>query len=101
MSVDEFLVGRTELSPQKIILLRYLEMVADSFSIASAPRGRSTIECRFDCGAFKGDEILHFRVSVSNPITVAASLLSLTSGHHFSFPEAEQALLASMEGRLA
>lgn len=101
MNVERFLEGCGELSLAKVTMLKYLQKVSDKFDITPAPKGRSRVECRFDCGVYKGEEVLTFRVADLNPIFVAAKLLLLTSGHHFSFDEGEETLLQEMKKSLA
>lgn len=100
MNLEEFLASRTELPASKIIVLRYLEKVADVFGIDPQPKGRSKVECRFDCGAYKGEEIITFRMDDLNPIFVAAKLMHLTSGHNFSFPDGENSIVSQMGKRV-
>lgn len=97
-SVDEFLKGR-DLGEARTVLLKYLEKVSDSIDILVKSGGNSVIKCHFDCGAYKGEEVLTFRVKNLCPFGIAASLKTLTSGHHFSFKHEEEYMIKRMANR--
>jgi len=96
LSVDAFLSSRPKLAQDKVTMLRYLETVSDSIAIEPC-----RVHCEFDCGAYKGSEILTFHMKTINPFMVALSLMNLTSGHHFSYDRAEKVLLEMMQERIA
>lgn len=89
MSVEQFIASREELSPSKAIMLRYLDEVSDSVTVEPQTKGRSKIHCEFDCGVYKGSEVLTFHMKTINPIGIALALMRLTSGHRFSYDDAE------------
>ena len=93
--LDKFLEDRN-LGEDKTTMLKYLEKVSDKISIEPRPKGRSLIRCHFDCGAYKGEEILTFHMQSLCPLKIAVNLMSLTSGHHFNFPDAKDVLLKGM-----
>lgn len=97
---DAFIEGRG-MAEDRVIILKYLETISDKFSIEQKPQGKSLAICEFDCGAYKGSQLLRFKISSLNPIDIASSLKNLTSGHRFDFQKAEQALLADMTERVA
>lgn len=98
--VEVFLDG-CNMGADKETMLRYLSEVADSIRFRSRPRGRSIVECEFDCGAHKGSEILTFAMQHLSPLVVAIRLMGLTSGHRFSYKKAEEAILSDMVNRLS
>lgn len=98
VTLDEYLAKRADLSPHRITMLRYLNSVADQFHIDERTKGNSRAVCKFDCGTYKGYEIVEFRISIMEPIGVAWQLMNLTSGHHFWFANANQAALKEMSG---
>jgi len=90
--IESFIEARPELAESKKTMLRYLASVSDGIRIEPMPKGRSRIHCEFDCGAYKGSEIVTFNMQTINPLRVALSLMALTSGHHFSYEKAEKVL---------
>ena len=98
--IEQFIESRPELANARKIMLRYLAEVSDKIELSILPKGRSKVKCYFDCGAYKGDEILEFRVSSLNPLSIALNLMNLTSGHHFSYGEVEKLLLQTMKERI-
>lgn len=101
VSIDDFIQSRPELSTERKTMLRYLASVSDNAWIEERTKGRSILKCEFDCGAYKGSEILTYQVSKLCPFRIADGLMSLTSGHHFSFEHGKQALLDKMGGKKA
>lgn len=97
-SVDDFLKGR-DLGEARTVMLKYLEKVSDNIDIMVKTGGNSVIKCYFDCGAYKGEEVLTFRIKNLCPFEIAASLKSLTSGHHFSFKHEEEYMIKRMANR--
>lgn len=98
-ALENFLQDRS-LGEVKETLVRYLAEVSDVITFEPLPKGRSKIVCEFDCGAYKGSEVLTFRMTQLTPWSVAIQLMSLTSGHHFSYPDAENVLIESMKRRV-
>lgn len=98
-SIKDFIASRPELSEERKITLHYLDSVSDKSWVIERTKGRSSIKCEFDCGAYKGSEIYEIRVSNLSPIRVANALQNLTSGHYFSYPEADNILLSIFKQR--
>jgi len=92
-SVSSFCEGRG-LPESKVTMLRYLEKVADKCWVEVKPKGNSRIVAEFDCGAYKGSEVITLSIKNLCPFSIARNLMTLTSGHHFSFPEAEAFLIS-------
>ncbi len=99
--IEAFIEKRPELAESRKVMLRYLANVSDVISIEERPKGRSVVKCEFDCGAYKGSEVIEIRMDRLTPMRIALSLEGLTSGHHFSFPEADEVLLQSFSKRAA
>lgn len=99
MDIEQFLEGR-DMGDVKATLLRYACTVADKYEIEVRPRGRSLVRLHFDCGAYKGEEIITFNLSTITPMRLAVALEKLTSGHIFRFKEADEVLLAVFNSRI-
>lgn len=99
-TIENYCEGRG-LSESKETLLRYACSVADSYEIELRPKGRSLFKLHFDCGAYKGEEIITFNAATISPMRLALELESLTSGHRFSYPEADIALLNVFKRRMS
>lgn len=101
MKLQEFLDSRASpISEDRVTILKYLEKVSDRLDVEARPRGRSFVVVDFDCGAYKGSEILTYHISKINPMKVLFDLSKLTSGHRFSFEEVEKAAIKVMKERL-
>lgn len=101
MDAEDFITSRPELSDKKKTIIRYCESISDVFWIEPHPKGRSRLHLEFDCGAYKGSEIVVISLSNCCPLEIAASLESLTCGHHFNCDETKDAVLKKMETRIA
>lgn len=101
LSTHEFLADREDLAEWKIIALKYLEKASDVFWIEPKPKGQSKIYCEFDCGAYKGSEILTFSMKTISPMQIALKLSGLTSGHIFRFDEVDEAMTEVMRKRIS
>jgi len=97
--IEKYISDRPTIAESKVAMLKYLAEVSDDYSIEERTKGRSIIKCEFDCGSYKGSEFIQFRISDLNPLKIAVALMSLTSGHHFSYPIAEEELLKQFNRR--
>lgn len=99
MNVEQFIASR-QLSENKITMLRFLDKSADTVSIEVRRKGHSIITAEFDCGAYKGSQLIAFKMSNLSPFIILASLENLTSGHIFKFEEEKAFIYTLMDKSL-
>lgn len=95
VSLVDFIDDR-DLSQDKIDMLKFLEKRSDNFHIIKRNKGRSIAVCEFDCGAYKGSQILQFMIKNLNPFLILFDLENLTSGHIHKFGEVKNSLINYM-----